>query len=109
MALRRRPLLVYFPSALFALESKLVAAGRGSPNMSGQTLVETLRASGMPLDVDEYGVLLRDLDPSGRGSVDARRFLENVRVSAPRLRLSVCAVAVLSLCCRCADLFRVGV
>lgn len=47
--------------------------------MSGQTLVETLRASGMPLDVDEYGVLLRDLDPSGRGSVDARRFLENVR------------------------------
>ena len=83
-------------SSLFALESRLVAAGRGSPVMAGQALVECLRASGMPLLPEDYAALLQDLDPRGRGNVDARQFLENLRVR----RRGVVTVRVCAWCAK---------
>ena len=86
-------------SSLFALESRLVAAGRGSPVMAGQALVECLRASGMPLLPEDYAALLQDLDPRGRGNVDARQFLENLRVR----RRGVVTVRVCAWCAKVAS------
>ena len=57
-----------------------MSAGRGSPSMPAQALVEALRGLGMPLLPEDFGALLLHLDPAGRGTVDARAFLETLRV-----------------------------
>lgn len=64
---------------LLMLERRLQTAGNGNPYLPSDVFVNTLRQFALPLGPEEYHVLVEDQDPDGKGFVDARTFLSQVR------------------------------